>query len=88
MCLAVPGKILSIAPAAVDAAAMGPVATVDFQGSQIEVAIAMTPDAKEGDWLLVHAGFAIAQLNEEEARETFETLQQALGDEIELPTPD
>ena len=39
----------------------------------------MTPDARKGDWVLVHAGFALTQIDEAEAKETWETLQMALG---------
>jgi hydrogenase expression/formation protein HypC len=86
MCLAVPGKIVSVSEAPADAP--GDLALVDFQGSQVEVSLAMTPQAGPGDWVLVHAGFAITQLDEAEAMETFESLRLALGDEIELPGPD
>jgi len=40
----------------------------------------MTPDAGVGDWVLVHAGFAIAQLDEEEAQATFESIAEAMID--------
>jgi hydrogenase expression/formation protein HypC len=83
MCLAVPGKILSIEEG--PDATLGRVATIDFQGSRMEANLAMTPEAGTGDWVLVHAGFAITQLDEQEARETWETLQEALGDHFELP---
>ena len=73
MCLGVPGRILEGADGEADAAA-GPIAAVDFQGSRVEVSLALTPEAREGDWVLVHAGFAIALLNEDEARETWEYL--------------
>jgi len=56
-------------------AAVGPVATVDFQGSRVEVSLAMSPEASVGQWVLVHAGFAIAVLDEDEARQTWEYLQ-------------
>lgn len=84
MCLAVPGKILNISPG--DESAAGPIATVDFQGNRVEVSLAMTPEAREGDWVLVHAGFALNQLNEDEARETWDYLQEALGQES-TPSP-
>jgi hydrogenase expression/formation protein HypC len=80
MCLAIPGKILKI-HSADDPAAVGPTATVDFQGSRIEASLAMTPEAREGDWVLIHAGFALSVLDEEEARETFDSLELALGEE-------
>jgi len=83
MCLAVPGKILSVSDA--QEGPLGPTALVDFQGSRIEVSLAMTPEAKPGDWLLVHAGFAITLLDEAEALATWETLRIALGDDLELP---
>ena len=83
MCLAVPGKILSVSAA--DEGPLGPMAMVDFQGSRLEVSLAMTPEAGPGDWLLVHAGFALTVLDEAEARETWETLRLALGDDLELP---
>ncbi len=81
MCLAVPGKILEVKENVVDPA-LGRTAMVDFQGSRVEASLAMTPEAGLGDWVLVHAGFAIAQLDEDEARETFESLREAL---IEAP---
>jgi len=82
MCLAVPGKIIDIR--ADDAGPMGgAVGTVDFQGTRIEVGLAFTPEAKTGDWVLVHAGFALNVLDEEEARETWQYLKEAdLVDEV------
>jgi hydrogenase expression/formation protein HypC len=71
MCLAVPAQIVSCE---------GDEAVVDLQGSQLRVSRVLTPEAGQGDWVLVHAGFAIAQLDEAEARETWEYLQAALGD--------
>jgi hydrogenase expression/formation protein HypC len=91
MCLAVPGKILDVLEGLEESEGAAPVgrsAVIDFQGSRLEASLAMTPDAGVGDWVLVHAGFAIAQLDEAEARETFESLQLALGEEVELPVPD
>ena len=68
MCLAVPGQIIECA---------GESATVDFQGSRVAVSLAFTPEAGLGDWVLVHAGFALTQLDEREARETWEYLHEA-----------
>ena len=42
----------------------------------------MTPEAEKGDWVLVHAGFAITVLDEEEAKETYDSLKQVFGDQI------
>lgn len=78
MCLAVPGKILDVKEIAGDPA-LGRTATIDFQGSRVEASLAMTPEAGVGDWVLVHAGFAITQLDEAEAMATFESLREALG---------
>jgi len=77
MCLAVPGRIIEIlGGGGSDASAgVGPVATVDFQGSLVEVSLAMAPEAAAGQWVLVHAGFAIAVLDEDEAKQTWEYLQ-------------
>lgn len=74
MCLAVPGKIIAIRT---DAAMVGAQATIDFQGSRLEVSLAMTPEARPGDWVLVHAGFALNVLDETEALETWDYLRQA-----------
>lgn len=85
MCLAIPGRILNILEDDSSGDAGGRVATIDFQGSRVEASLAMTPSADVGDWVLVHAGFAIAQLDEGEARETFESLRLALGEDMDPP---
>ncbi len=73
MCLAVPGKIVAILEPS------GPSRTgiVDFQGSRVEVGLALVPDVIEGDWVLVHAGFALNRLDEAEALETWHYLKEA-----------
>ncbi len=76
MCLAVPGRIVSIESGG-DDSATGPLATVDFQGSRVEVSLQLTPDARQGDWVLVHAGFALQVLDVNEAREMWEYLEMA-----------
>jgi hydrogenase expression/formation protein HypC len=83
MCLAIPGRILSIEDNGDPVT--GVTALVDFQGSRVEASLAMTPEAVKGDWVLVHAGFAMTILNEAEARENWESLKLALGEDIELP---
>ena len=75
MCLAVPGKIVSMKTDEV--AATGTIGTVDFQGSRLDVSLALVPEAKTGDWVLVHAGFALNVLDEQEAAETWKYLQEA-----------
>ncbi len=74
MCLAVPGKVLECA---------GDEALVDLQGNRLRVSRVLTPEAGPGDWVLIHAGFAITQLDEAEARQTWDYLQQALAGEAE-----
>jgi len=51
--------------------------TVDFQGTRIEVSLAVVPEARAGDWVLVHAGVAIARLEAEDALETWNYLREA-----------
>ncbi len=78
MCLAVPGKILSI-----DGEDFARTARVSFGGIVKEVSLAYVPEAVVGDYALVHVGFAISLLNEAEALRTLEYLKQ-LGDLAEL----
>ena len=70
MCLALPGKILSL-----NEQETLKMAQVDFSGIRKSVCLAYTPDAKIGDYVIVHVGFAIAILNEEKALDTLELLQ-------------
>lgn len=65
MCLALPGKILAIR-GEVDLR-MG---EVDFSGVKKSVCLAYTPEAKVGDYVIVHVGFAISVLNEKQAQAT------------------
>jgi hydrogenase expression/formation protein HypC len=65
MCLALPGKILSISNEETL-----PMAEVDFSGVKKPVCIAYTPEAKIGDFVIVHVGFSITLLNEEKAQQT------------------
>jgi hydrogenase expression/formation protein HypC len=75
MCLAIPGKVISIEES--DTVAGGQLATVDFDGSRVEVSLTMVPEARLGSWVLVHAGYAIEVLDEEEAGKTWDWLKQA-----------
>jgi hydrogenase expression/formation protein HypC len=79
MCLGVPGKILSLEPNEVGMT-MG---KVSFGGVAKEVCLAYVPEARVGDYVIVHAGFALNTLNEEEANEVFELLRQ-MGELTEL----
>ena len=73
MCLAVPGKVIAVRQDA--EGPTGRIGTVDFQGNQMDASLAMTPEATVGDWVLVHAGYAISVLDEVEARETWEYIE-------------
>ena len=50
---------------------------VDFGGVVREVCLAYVPEAVVGDYVVVHVGFAISMINEEEARQTFELMKEA-----------
>jgi hydrogenase expression/formation protein HypC len=65
MCLAVPGRILSIAE--VDGTVM---AEVDFGGVRKNVCLQYVPDAQAGEYVVVHVGFAIQRLDEQSAQDT------------------
>ena len=80
MCLAVPGKIIDVREGEGPVSRLG---TVDFQGTRVEVGLSFTPQAGVGDWVLVHAGFALNVLDPEEAAQTWKYLYEAdLVDEI------
>jgi hydrogenase expression/formation protein HypC len=76
MCLAVPGKIISIVEGESSVLRSG---KVDFGGVAREVSLAVVPDAQIGDYVIVHAGCAISHLDEEEALKTLAELE-ALAD--------
>jgi hydrogenase expression/formation protein HypC len=73
MCLGIPGKIVHIQE---DLKTGATLASVDFQGSRVEVGLNLVPEAKLGDWVLVHAGFALTVLDAEEAAETWRWLDK------------
>ncbi len=76
MCLAVPGKLIEIDGTGDIDFRRG---KVDFCGIRKEVNLAYTPEARLGDYVLVHVGFAISVVDEEEAQRTFKYLQE-MGD--------
>lgn len=63
MCLAIPTKVMDIE---------GNMALVELGGVRLQVSLALTPEAQVGDYVIVHTGFALSVLDEEEARETLE----------------
>lgn len=80
MCLAIPGKILSITNQLDETFRFG---KVTFGGINKEINLCMVPEANIGDYVLVHVGVAISVVDEKEAQETFEYLKQ-LGEVEEL----
>jgi len=78
MCLAVPGKIESITGRDIER-----MARVNFSGVVREINLAYVPEAEIGDYVLVHVGFAISKIDEEEAKKVFEYLVE-MGEVGEL----
>jgi hydrogenase expression/formation protein HypC len=78
----VPGKVLTVEENSLGMT-MG---TVSFGGITKEVCLSYVPEVKPGDYVIVHVGFAISQVSEEDAAETFEILRQ-MGELAELETP-
>jgi len=72
MCLAVPGRILSIS----GDDALTRSGRVDYGGVVKETSLVYVPEAKPGDYVLVHVGFALAVIDEAEAARVFELLRQ------------
>ena len=68
MCLSIPGQVIEIA---------GTTGHVNVAGNAVDTDFSFLPDAKPGDWVLVHAGFAIQKYDEQEALETLRVLQEA-----------
>ena len=92
MCLAVPGKIIEL-----DASSGIHMGKADFGGVVREICLEALPEAALGDYVIVHAGFALNLLSEEEAQETLKLLNElaSVNDEIDsnpdqafLPTRD
>lgn len=79
MCLAVPGKIIDIYTA--DGLRMG---KIDFGGVVREACLAYIPEAKTGDYALIHVGFAISLVSEQEAMETLALFQEIMKHEMEV----
>lgn len=80
MCLAVPGKLVEIQ--AIDENRLG---VVEFGGIKRNVLLDFVPDAQVGEYVLVHVGFAISRVDEEEARRTYELLEHIGMLEVDDP---
>ncbi|OGP57114.1 MAG: hydrogenase assembly protein HypC [Deltaproteobacteria bacterium RBG_13_49_15] len=70
MCLAIPSKIVNI---------QNNMATLDVDGVKREASLLLLEDAKVGDYVIVHAGFAIHKIDETAAKETIELLRESLA---------
>ena len=68
MCLGIPAKVIHV-----DESRMG---KVDYLGTKVKTNLSLLEDIKVGDWVIVHAGFAISKLDEEEAQETLSLLRE------------
>jgi len=73
MCLGIPGKIIEISDQ--ETLLMG---KVDFGGVIKDVCLAYVPEAKVGDYTLIHVGFALSLMDEEEANATLDTLREII----------
>jgi hydrogenase expression/formation protein HypC len=67
VCLGIPAKIIDIEEG---------MATIDMEGTRKEVSLLLQEDAKVGDYVVVHAGFAIQKLDEEQAMESLKVLRE------------
>lgn len=82
MCLAIPGKVVEIFEE--NGLRMG---RIDFEGIVRKACLEYIPDIELGDYALVHVGFAINKVDEEEARQVFEFLDKMQElDELDAPS--
>lgn len=82
MCLAIPGKVISVQES--DGILMG---KVDFGGIQKQVCLQYTPDVVVGEYVIVHVGFSLSKMDEQEAAKTYKLLEE-LNQLNELDVPD
>lgn len=71
MCLGIPGKVLTV-----EEDGELRMARVEFGGIVKEACLAYVPEAHAGDYVIVHAGFAISRVDEEQARQVFAYLEE------------
>lgn len=84
MCLGVPGLVLEVVKDEALGLSQG---KVKFGGIIKDVNLSYTPEVKAGDYVVVHVGFAISKLDEEEARQVFSYLEE-LGELQQLEIPE
>jgi len=70
MCLGIPAQIVEVLDRE------GGLAKAEISGVRREVSVALCPEADRGDWVLVHVGFALAKIDEDEARATLSLLEE------------
>jgi hydrogenase expression/formation protein HypC len=68
VCLAIPSQIVKIENS---------MATINIDGAQVTASLLLLEDAKVGDYVIVHAGFAIHKIDEKEARKSLKILKEA-----------
>jgi hydrogenase expression/formation protein HypC len=84
MCLAIPGKVVSISGDD-PLVRMG---KIDFSGVIKQASLAYVPEVKVGDYVIVHVGFALSKVDEDEAQKVFEYLKKMNElDELEEKSP-
>jgi hydrogenase expression/formation protein HypC len=84
MCLCIPGKLIEITSQLDETFRVG---KVSFDGVVKKVSLALVPEAKVNDYVMVHVGAAISVVDEEEAKKTFAILRQ-LDELNDLEAPD
>lgn len=77
MCLGVPGRVESIEESDLGV----PMGTVSFGGTKMEVCLAYVPGVEVGEYVIVHVGFALSRIDEQEAQEVFAMLDEMVGSE-------
>jgi hydrogenase expression/formation protein HypC len=83
MCLGIPGQVVAVVDETLQ------IASVDVSGVKRNVSVALlaTEGVEPGDWVLIHVGFAMSKINDEEAQETFKILQgmnEVYADELKM----
>ena len=70
MCLAIPAKVIEV-----DESSQG---KIDYMGTKVKTNFALVESVAVGDWVIVHAGYAISKLDEAEAQETLDLIREYL----------
>lgn len=73
MCLGIPAQVVEILPTKEG--------KVSYLGTKVKTNFSLLEDVRVGDWVIIHAGFAITKLDEQEAQETLELLRELAGKE-------